>query len=61
MNCRERRFHAQGAYPIQDTLGLRIVWVKQEEEAVSGIIAKELYKIWKKGTWARKGKIPNKA
>ena len=33
--------------------------VKQEEED-SKIIVIE-YEIWKKGTWARRGKIPNKA
>ena len=35
--------------------------VKEEEEADTRIIVKEWYAIWKEGTWARRGKVPNKA
>ena len=33
MDCRERRSHARGAYPTQDTLRMETVRVKQEEVA----------------------------
>ena len=42
IDCRERRFHARGVYLTQDTTRMRVSRVKQEEEAETRIIAREL-------------------
>ena len=41
MDCRERRFHARGVYPTQDTSLMRTARVKQEEDADTRIIVIE--------------------
>ena len=47
-----------GVYPTQDTSRMVTARVKQEKEADTRIIVKELYEIWKKETWALKRKRP---
>ena len=39
---------------------MRTAKVKQEEETDTRIIVIEKYEIWKKGTWVRRGKDPDK-
>ena len=48
-------------YLTQYTSRMGTERVKQEEEADTRIIVIEYYEIWKKRTWARKGKVPKKA
>ena len=38
MDCRERRSHARGVYPTQDTSLMETARVKQEEETDTRII-----------------------
>ena len=59
MVYRERGSHARGVYPTQYTSRMRTASVKYEEEVNTGIIG-EKHEIGKKGTWVRKGKVPNK-
>ena len=40
MACREQGSHARGVYPAQDTSSIETARAKQEEEAVTGIIAR---------------------
>ena len=60
MDYREGGSHARGAYPTQDISRMGTARVEKEEEADTRIIVIEYYEIWKKGTWARKGKVSNK-
>ena len=41
LHCRERRSHARGMYPTQDTSYMKIGRLKREGEADSTIIAKD--------------------
>ena len=41
MDCRERRSHAWGVYPKQDTSRMETAKVKEEEETDNWIVAKE--------------------
>ena len=57
----ERGSHARDVYSAQDTSRKGTARVEQEEDVNREVIAKEWYEIWKKGTRARRGKVPNKA
>ena len=51
MDYRVRGSYARVVYRTQDTSCKGTRRVKQEEEADTGIIIKEYYETWRKGTW----------
>ena len=61
MNYEERRSHAQGVYPTQDTSRMGTAKVNQEEDAYTRMMVIEGKEMWKKKIWELKGKVPNNA